>query len=205
MNKKIVVVDYGVGNIGSIVNMLKKLGSECSISSLHHEIEYADKIILPGVGTYDSAMNKLKQLNLIESLKFVANERKLPLLGICLGMQLLGIRSEEGKMCGLSLIDGNVVKNKVINESIKIPHMGWNNIFPKIQHPILEGLDINSRFYFVHSYNFKCLDIKNVIATTFYGEEFTSIVAKDNVVGVQFHPEKSHKFGMQLLNNFIKM
>jgi len=200
----ITIIDYKAGNIGSIINIIKKIGAEVNISSDIKYIKKADKLILSGVGAFDIGMGNLEQLNLIPSLNDEILNHKKPILGICLGMQLLVRKSEEGNLSGLSWIDAEVIKFKPDNKNLKIPHMGWNTIIPKKQSPLLTGLDSDSRFYFVHSYHLKCRDPRDVLANTFYGYEFPSIVQKGNIYGVQFHPEKSHKFGMKLLKNFVE-
>lgn len=201
----ITIIDYGMGNLGSIKNMLKKIGVESEITNNKALIEKTEKIILPGVGHFDKAMRNLKELNLIEVLNRKAIIEKVPVLGICLGMQILASDSEEGNEKGLGWVDGNVVKFN-IDKKLKIPHMGWNTIEVKREnHSLFHNKYPETRFYFVHSYHFKCNHVLNILCTTNYGIEFTSAVCKDNIIGVQFHPEKSHKFGMRLLENFAKM
>ena len=198
------IINYNAGNIKSIQNMLKRIGVKSMICSSAEEIEQADKLILPGVGHYDHGMKNLHQSGLIEILNKKVREDKTPLLGICLGAQLLGNKSEEGIEKGLGWIDMDVIKfdKKKLSFSLKIPHMSWNEI--KINKPsaLLEGLNNDSRFYFVHSYHMQPNDKTDILTTTNYGYNFTSAIEKDNIYGVQFHPEKSHKFGMQLLTNF---
>ncbi|PIQ15649.1 MAG: imidazole glycerol phosphate synthase subunit HisH [Flavobacteriales bacterium CG18_big_fil_WC_8_21_14_2_50_32_9] len=198
------IINYNAGNIKSIQNMLKRIGVKSMICSSAEEIEQADKLILPGVGHYDHGMKNLHQSGLIEILNKKVREDKTPLLGICLGAQLLGNKSEEGIEKGLGWIDMDVIKfdKKKLSSSLKIPHMSWNEI--KINKPsaLLEGLNNDSRFYFVHSYHMQPNDKTDILTTTNYGYNFTSAIEKDNIYGVQFHPEKSHKFGMQLLTNF---
>jgi len=198
------IINYNAGNIKSIQNMLKRIGVKSMICSSAEEIEQADKLILPGVGHYDHGMKNLHQSLLIEILNKKVREDKTPLLGICLGAQLLGNKSEEGIEKGLGWIDMDVIKfdKKKLSSSLKIPHMSWNEI--KINKPsaLLEGLNNDSRFYFVHSYHMQPNDKTDILTTTNYGYNFTSAIEKDNIYGVQFHPEKSHKVGMQLLTNF---
>ncbi|PKP45413.1 MAG: imidazole glycerol phosphate synthase subunit HisH [Bacteroidetes bacterium HGW-Bacteroidetes-12] len=198
------IINYNAGNIKSIQNMLKRIGVKSMICSSAEEIEQADKLILPGVGHYDHGMKNLHQSGLIEILNKKVLEDKIPLLGICLGAQLLGNKSEEGIEKGLGWIDMDVIKfdKKKLSSSLKIPHMSWNEI--KINKPsaLFEGLNNDSRFYFVHSYHMQPSDKTDILTTTNYGYDFTSTIEKDNIYGVQFHPEKSHKFGMQLLTNF---
>lgn len=200
----IAIVDYGLGNLGSISNMLKVIGEKTRITSDKEVIESADGIILPGVGAFDSGMEKLNDLGLTELLKSEAKKGK-PILGICLGMQLLGRRSEEGILSGLSLIPFECKKFRFEDRSLKVPHMGWDVVDFKKQHPISNGLKGRQRFYFVHSFYAQCDKEEDILMTCNYGHVFAAAVAKENVVGVQFHPEKSHDFGMSLLRNFVNM
>lgn len=197
------IVDYGVCNLGSIRNMLRKLGFQSELVTTPQALASARKIILPGIGAFDHGIAALRERGLAEPLRLKALEEKIPLLGICLGMQLLGNASEEGSAPGLGLIDGRCVRFRAgEGSSLRVPHMGWNEISPKRADPILQGLDSGSRFYFTHSYHFKCDAAEDVLASTLYGAEFTAAVQRGNVRGVQFHPEKSHRFGMTLLRNF---
>lgn len=202
----ITIIDYGMGNIGSVTNMIKKIGYESLVASEIQEIQCATKIILPGVGHFDKAMSNLQELNLVEVLNQKALVEKVPILGICLGMQLLSERSEEGYSSGLGWIKGEVCKFRFDENpnKLKVPHMGWNTIQMQKDSDLLEGLNSNPRFYFVHSYHFKCYDTADILCTSNYGYSFVSAVSHENVMGVQFHPEKSHKFGMMLLKNFIE-
>ena len=201
---KIVIIDYGMGNLGSIQNMLKKIGAKSIISDDPLEIKGADKLILPGVGAFDSGMRNLKQLGLIPLLEEKVLEQQTPMLGICLGMQLFSKRSDEGSQDGLGWFDAQAVHFKFEMTSLRVPHMGWNSIEVRKEHPVLKGLYQDARFYFVHSYYLVCNVSENVLATTQYGYPFASIIQHQNIIGVQFHPEKSHKFGMQLLKNFVE-
>jgi glutamine amidotransferase len=202
---KIVVVDYGLGNLGSIRNMLKKIGAEGAISSDVSDIERAEKLILPGVGNFDQGMRNLEALGLLPVLANKVIQKKTPVLGICLGMQLLTRKSEEGESTGLGWIDAEVVRFKFDDKEkhLKIPHMGWNLVDFRQRDPLFEEMYPEPRFYFAHSYHVACRNEEEVLAQTFYGYEFVSSVKKENIYGVQFHPEKSHKFGMKLLNNFV--
>lgn len=205
MDQSIVVIDYGMGNIGSIANMIKFVGSKSVVTSDEKIIAKASKIILPGVGHFDRAMQNIQQLNLQDVITYKAMEEKIPFLGICLGMQLMCNRSEEGNLDGLKFIDAEVSHFNFDHDShLKIPHMGWNTVIRNKNTPILENLDDNSRFYFVHSYFVKCNNESDTLTYTDYGGKFTSAFATDNLVGVQFHPEKSHKFGVTLFKNFIE-
>lgn len=203
----IVIIDYGMGNLGSIINMLKKVGASAKISVDIKEIERAEKLILPGVGAFDTGMKRLNELNLIELLNDMVLVQKKPTLGVCLGMQLLTKRSEEGNMSGLGWIDGETHRFsfKSGQSNLKIPHMGWNTINIQHQSSLIQGLDDEARFYFVHSYYVVCENPDDVLTTTDYGFDFVSAVQRENVMGVQFHPEKSHKFGMQVYKNFTEL
>jgi imidazole glycerol-phosphate synthase subunit HisH len=202
----IVIIDYNMGNTGSIVNMLKTVGAKAMISSNPKEIEQADKLILPGVGAFDKAMTNLKELEIIPLLNQKVVQQKTPILGICLGAQLLANSSEEGVLPGLGWIDAQVKRFRFepSQTHLKIPHMGWNLIKIKKESLLLKNLEINSRFYFVHSYHIVCKNSEDVLTETFHGYDFTSSVQKGNILGVQFHPEKSHKFGLKLLKNFVE-
>ena len=200
------VVDYGVANLGSILNMLHKAGAQAEAVSTPDAIARAEKLILPGVGAFDHGMAALSERGLAEALKKRVACASVPLLGICLGMQLLGNSSEEGSLAGLGLIDGRCARFRFGDERpLKVPHMGWNVLAPKRASPLFKGLEENARFYFVHSYHLVCADASDVLATAHYGIEFTAVVQRGNVWGVQFHPEKSHRFGMTLLRNFAEM
>ena len=200
----IAILDYGLGNLGSISNMLKVIGEKSRITSDVETIRKSDGIILPGVGAFDAGMNKLNESGLSGVVKDEASKGK-PILGICLGMQLLGYRSEEGIMPGLSLIPFECKRFSFEDKSLKIPHMGWDIVDFKKQHPILGGLNGLQRYYFVHSYYAVCENSENVLMTCDYGVEFACAVVKDNVIGLQFHPEKSHDFGLAILSNFVKI
>jgi glutamine amidotransferase len=198
----IVIVDYRMGNLGSIANMLKRIGAAAEVSSDPGRIAKADKLILPGVGSFDNGMNNLKEMGLADVLAERALGSKVPVLGICLGMQLMTARSEEGAVPGLCWIGASTVRFRPSDPRLKVPHMGWNVIARKKDSRLLADMSDEPRFYFVHSYHVVCEDASDVLATTAYGEEFVSAFEKGNVMGVQFHPEKSHKFGMKLLKNF---
>jgi imidazole glycerol-phosphate synthase subunit HisH len=201
----ITIVNYGVGNLASIQNILKKIGSKSIITSNVDAIEAAQKIILPGVGAFDTCVEKLQQSGFLETLHKKVLINKTPVLGICVGMQLLFSGSEEGLLPGLNWVDGKNVKfdnSKIGN--LKIPHMGWTDVVASKQSPILEGLDIEPRFYFVHSFHAVVNNQNDVLLTAQHGYNFTCAVEKENIIGAQFHPEKSHKFGMKLLDNFVK-
>ena len=201
----IIIIDYGMGNIGSILNMLKKIGAQAKISGDPGEIRAAEKIILPGVGAFDTGMRQLNEHGLVELLNEKVLEQKTPVLGVCLGMHLLVKKSEEGALPGLGWIDGETVRFHFDSKQtgLKVPHMGWNNITIQHSDPLLRDLE-GSRFYFVHSYHLLCHNSADIIAATHHGYEFPSIVRRGNIMGTQFHPEKSHRFGMQLYRNFVE-
>jgi glutamine amidotransferase len=202
----ITIVDYGMGNLGSVQNMFKRIGVQAAISSDIDIIHKASKILLPGVGAFDTAMQKINESGLREVLVYKALHERVPVLGICLGMQLLTEGSDEGKLSGLGLIKGRTHAFRFTKEqNLKVPHMGWNKV--TVQRPVklVENLGEEPRFYFVHAYYVKCGDPRNVILRTTYGIEFDSALQHENISGAQFHPEKSHKFGMRLLENFARL
>jgi glutamine amidotransferase len=203
----IVILDYGMGNIGSIRNMLKKIGAPAEISSDPSDILNAKKLILPGVGAFDHGMENLSNRRFIPLLNKKVFEDKCPILGICLGMQLLSQSSEEGNLPGLGWIGAQTRRFHFPAEmaNLKIPHMGWNEVKPLSTAPLFIGFNETPRFYFVHSYHVCCNDPADILATTSYGYEFVSAVKHENIMGTQFHPEKSHKFGMRLLRNFVEL
>lgn len=203
----ITIVNYGAGNFKSVANMLKKIGVPSIYSDQVEDIEKADKIIIPGVGHYDHGMKQLENSGLIEVLNRKVIDKKTPLLGICLGAQLLGKYSEEGDKQGLGWLNMSVRKFSFGEKmaSIKVPHMGWNEITVNKPSPLMNGLEEGARFYFVHSYFMDCEKKEDVLSITDYGYPFCSAVSSENIYGVQFHPEKSHKFGMKLLRNFSEL
>ncbi|WP_299548825.1 imidazole glycerol phosphate synthase subunit HisH [Seonamhaeicola sp.] len=203
----IIIIDYGVGNLNSIKNMIKKVGFKAEITSNIDQISKGTKFVLPGVGSFEYGINKLRSMSYFSVLEKKILEEKTPVLGVCLGAQLLFEASEEGSpVDGLGWIKGSIKKFKHSdkNYNLKIPHMGWNYVKPLKYSKLLEGLDEKSRFYFVHSYHFECKEKEANLLETSYGYPFVSGVEKENVLGVQFHPEKSHKFGMQLYSNYLK-
>ena len=201
----ITIINYGLGNPNSIQNMIKRIGGKCQISSDKNVIANADKLILPGVGHFKKGMENLRNSGLIEILNNRVLKNKIPVLGICLGMQLLTKHSEEGDCEGLGWIDAQTVKFRFTEESdLKIPHMGWNEVHYIKQSYINQDLSTNPRNYFVHSYYVKCNNQNDILATSHYGFDFTCAVEHENIIGMQFHPEKSHKYGMEILNNFCK-
>lgn len=203
----VAVINYGVGNIGSLLNVLKRLGIPAVATADPAEIERAERLILPGVGAFDYAMKHLNDSGLIPVLNQKVLTEKTPILGICLGMQILAEGSEEGApVPGLGWIKGRVKRFDMpdaYKKRLKIPHMGWNDITP--QKGLFTGLDPESRFYFVHSYHMCCDDPADVGATTTYGYSFTSAVQRENIIGMQFHPEKSHHYGWELIERFLNV
>jgi glutamine amidotransferase len=202
----IAIIDYNVGNVGSIENMLKKIGCEAVITSEISVLQAADKLILPGVGSFDYGMRSLHDLGFIDVLKDKVNQGT-PLLGICLGMQLLTKDSEEGVLSGLGFVNAHTVKFPSLcnGQKIIIPHMGWNYVRANDGVQLFSNSAEDMRFYFVHSYYVECEDQNDIIGTTEYGGRFASAIARGRVFGVQFHPEKSHKYGMNLLKNFSEL
>lgn len=202
---KIAVVDYGMGNLRSVIKKINKIGFHPVLSSDADEIITCEKLILPGVGHFEKGMRNLRSLGLIDVIRTFALAEKKPLLGICLGMQMLTDFSEEGDVAGLGFIRARTSKFKFSGNSLRVPHMGWNTIQITGRHAILNGVPENELFYFAHSYHVKCESSENEIAKTHYGLEFSSIIADGNIVGVQFHPEKSHEWGELLIKNFCEM
>ena len=202
----IVIIDYGIGNLASVFNMFKKIGvKDVVVSNDKDVITRATKLLLPGVGSFDAGVTNLENSGLIPILNKRVVEEKVPILGICLGMQLLTKQSEEGQKKGLGWIDAETIKfNLDPALKLKVPHMGWNYIKVKKNNPLID-LETKNRFYFVHSYYVKCFDESQSIATSNFGVDFTCMVNKDNIFGAQFHPEKSLKFGMKLLENFSRL
>jgi imidazole glycerol-phosphate synthase subunit HisH len=199
----IVVVDYGVGNIGALLNMLDHLGIACMASSAAHAIGSARKLLLPGVGAFDHAMSTLRSRELVAPLEDAVLGKGIPILGVCLGMQLFGRRSEEGGDAGLSWVPADVVRIRPPTDSLlKVPHVGWSHVKPVAPSILFPQNASPERFYFVHSYHMRCDDSTHVKATIEYGEPLCCAVSVGNIHGVQFHPEKSHKFGMRLLKDF---
>lgn len=203
----IVIVDYGMGNLRSIKHKFDRMGIPSAISSDVEEIARADKLILPGVGNFAAAMQNLEKLRLIPILEKKVIDEKTPILGICLGMQLLTGSSEEGHASGLGWIDAETVRFNFgdANAGLKIPHMGWNSVSILRDSQILDGIDNNLRFYFVHSYHVACKDQCNAVAKTCYGYDFPPIIQKGHIYGIQFHPEKSHGQGIKILKNFASV
>jgi imidazole glycerol-phosphate synthase subunit HisH len=201
----VVIIDYGMGNIRSVLNKIHRAGYEAAVSNDPLVIGNADKLILPGVGHFMNGMKQLKERNIIDVLNQKVLKEKTPILGICLGMQLLTKHSEEGDAAGLGWIDAETVKFRLSDIRHKVPHMGWNFIEKKKESPLLKDIPDNSFYYFVHSYFVNCNEDNDILATTVYGHIFVSAVQKDNIYGTQFHPEKSHEWGERMLNNFLNL
>lgn len=199
------VLDYGLGNIEAIINMIRKTGHIAALVNNKEDLLKASKIIIPGVGSFDRGMQNLTGSGLLDSLNEAVLINKIPVLGICLGMQLMCIDSEEGTSKGLGWIDARVKKFHFENNDLKIPHIGWSDTFCTKANNLFQALNDDARFYYVHSYYCELNNINDQIAICEYGGVFTSSFAKDNIFGVQFHPEKSHTFGMQLISNFISL
>ena len=200
----IIIIDYGMGNLGSIVNMFKKVGAKAEVSSDLEVIANASKLLLPGVGSFDRAMERIEALGMRSVLDEQALVVKKPILGICLGMQLLTRGSEEGSLPGLGWIAADTKKFPSMS-GLRIPHMGWNIVKPTTSSLLTHNLPEESRFYFVHSYNVQVDHQSNSILKCQYGISFDAAVQSDNIFGAQFHPEKSHKYGMQIFKNFVNL
>lgn len=202
----IVIIDYGMGNLHSVKRKLNRIGVDASISSNPKEIEAADKLILPGVGHFRKAIENIKKLEIWDVLNFSVLTQHKPILGICLGMQLMAQHSEEGNEHGLGWFDADVVKFSV-NDTLafKVPHTGWNQIIKVKESPLMKDIPDLAEFYFVHSYHFKCNSDTDILNESDYEYRFTSAIEKGNIFGVQYHPEKSHDVGEKLLKNFIHL
>jgi imidazole glycerol-phosphate synthase subunit HisH len=200
----IAIIDYDMGNVGSIANMLRKIGVESVITADLAVIDAADKLILPGVGAFDTGMTNLERAGMLPVLNKKV-EQGTPVLGICLGMEILTRGSEEGRCPGLGWIEGRTVRFAFPDraDKLNVPHMGWNNVQPSSTSTLLRDMPDDARFYFVHSYYVACDSEADVAGRTHYGTDFASVVEHGNVMGTQFHPEKSHRFGMTLLRNFV--
>ncbi|MHA8084008.1 imidazole glycerol phosphate synthase subunit HisH [Aquirufa antheringensis] len=203
----ITLIDYGVGNIFAFQNVYKRLNIPTKIAKTSTDLLDAKKLILPGVGSFDYAMSQLNNSGMREKLDELVIEKHVPIIGICVGMQMMGNRSDEGKSDGLGWIDADILKfdENLISHRTKLPHMGWNDVVPFGNHPLFEGLEKDAIFYFLHSFYFKCNNPHESIAVSDYGITFASAVNYNNIYGIQFHPEKSHQNGEKLLHNFAKL
>jgi glutamine amidotransferase len=197
------VVDYGMGNIASILNMFKKAGASARAIQAPNQMESCDRFVLPGVGSFDHGMQLLRAGGWVEHLDEAVRLRGMPILGICLGLQLMTRGSEEGVEQGLGWIDAECVRLQ--GKGLRVPHMGWTYVSPFGDSPLFRGLDSNPQFYFVHSFRLSGLPPASLLATADYGEQFPCAAASGSAMGVQFHPEKSHKFGMVVLRNFAEL
>lgn len=203
----ITIVNYGLGNIQAIANIYKRLGVAVRVASTDKDLADAQRIILPGVGAFDWAMMKLNQSGMRERLDELVTVKGRPVLGICVGMQMMANRSDEGEAAGLGWIDADVRKfdEASFTQKTHLPHMGWNNVLPQQPGGLFEGLETEARFYFLHSFYFAPRNLSDVLAVTDYNGNYASSVGRANVYGVQFHPEKSHQWGIRLLKNFSEL
>lgn len=204
----ITIIDYGLGNIKAFANIYERLNINVKIAKTKNDIHGAEKLILPGVGAFDFAMSQLNSSGMRDVIEKEVISNKVPVLGVCVGMQMLANSSEEGKLDGLGWIEGTVNKfdKKLFNSDFcRLPHMGWNNVNQFNKSNLFSNVPDLGRFYFLHSYYFNCNDNNNIISTSTYGSAFASAVNSNNIFGVQFHPEKSHFLGVQVLNNFAKL
>ena len=203
----ITIIDYGLGNIFAFSNVYKRLSIPVAVAKSAADLQAATKLILPGVGAFDHAMELLQQSGMRNALDELVLARAVPVLGVCVGMQILAATSEEGHLLGLGWIDGNVRRFDSLNvrQPLRLPHMGWNDVKPIGSSALFAGLNSDARFYFLHSYYFQCARSENVLAQAEYGTMFSCAVQSKNIFGVQFHPEKSHHSGTRLLKNFAEM
>lgn len=203
----ITIIDYGVGNIYAFQNVYKRLNIPTKIAKTEKDLAGAEKLILPGVGSFDYAMTQLNNSGMREQLDALVLKKHVPVVGICVGMQMMANGSDEGSLEGLKWIDAQVKKfdETTIKQVTKLPHMGWNDVTPAAGHPLFAGLEKDAIFYFLHSFYFLCNHESDSIAKSEYGINFTSSVNRDNIYGIQFHPEKSHHYGETLLHNFSKI
>ena len=198
------VIDYGLGNIRAFLNVYKRSNIPAEVARNADDLMDASRLVLPGVGSFDHAMELLEASGMRATLDELVLNRRIPVLGICVGMQIMAERSDEGSLVGLGWIQASVRKfpAKEYNPPLRLPHMGWNDVVPKVPSGLFSGLESDSRFYFLHSYYFDCEDSEATLAESSYGKRFVCAVRHNNVYGVQFHPEKSHQYGTRLLQNF---
>ncbi len=203
----VTIIDYGVGNVFAFQNVFKRLNIPSKIAKSVNDLMDTTKLILPGVGHFDFAMSQLNKSGMRDRLDELVLLEKIPVIGICVGMQMMAHKSDEGTLNGLCWIDACVKKfdEATIKHHTKLPHMGWNDVKPNQNHPLFKGLEQGAIFYFLHSFYFKCSNEENSISKTDYGINFSSSVQRDNIYGIQFHPEKSHSYGERLLENFVKL
>ena len=203
----IAIVDYGSGNIQAVKNIYDKLGIKSYFAKVPEDLSRANKIVLPGVGSFDQAITELNDSGMREKLDELVLIKKIPVLGVCVGMQIMAKKSEEGVLAGLGWIDGTVhlFDENILKIKPKLPHMGWNSIEVNKKHSILEGVDLEKGFYFLHSYHFLAKNLSDVLCHTYYGAEFHSAINSRNIFGFQFHPEKSHFNGIQIFKNFAEL
>jgi imidazole glycerol-phosphate synthase subunit HisH len=203
----IAIINYGSGNVQAIANIYHKLGVDFVITDQVDDLVRADKLVLPGVGAFDEVMQQLNASGMRDTLDRLVLQEKKPVIGVCVGMQILADSSEEGVIAGLGYVSGRVRKldaTKMVHKP-HLPHMGWNTVTPALAHPLLDGLDLDLGFYFLHSYYFECSNPQNALTTTNYGSDFVSAVYNQNVFGTQFHPEKSHSNGIKIFQNFANL
>ncbi len=203
----ITIVDYGLGNIRAFLNVYRRLNIDAKTATTREELEGATKVILPGVGSFDHAMEELQRSGMRETLDDLALNRRVPILGICVGMQILARSSDEGTAAGLGWIGGSVRRLDALmpQQQLPLPHMGWNDVRVRAQGGLFDALETDARFYFLHSYYFDCDREDDAIALSSYGREFACAVQSANIYGVQFHPEKSHRCGTRVLKNFAEL
>jgi len=203
----ITIINYGLGNIRAFISLYERLNIPVLVANSADDLKGASKIILPGVGAFDYAMSKLNHSGMRDDIAKLVLDQQLPILGICVGMQMLAHASDEGKLAGLGWIDGRVRRfdTGVLDSKLVLPHMGWNTIHPDNDNPLFANISNEAQFYFLHAYYIQCKNQSDIIATTDYGIQFSSAVSDKNIYGVQFHPEKSHQWGIQLLKNFAEL
>ena len=203
----ITIINYGLGNVRAFANLYKRLNIPVAIATRAQDLDGASKLILPGVGAFDHAMELLNGSGMREALDDMALRKFVPVLGVCVGMQILAPSSDEGQLAGLGWIEGRVRRfdEKTLQPPPRLPHMGWNDVVPRGNAGLFSGLERDSRFYFLHSYYFDCASNEDVLATSEYGIAFNCAVRSNNIYGVQFHPEKSHDYGVRLLKNFAEL